>query len=1396
MADKNAKPKVTPKKTASKQRSQVTAKPAATNKSKSTTATKTAAKTETIKAEPKKAEKSRVSREKSPRKEKLAAVLSSRKFKLVATFVVSLILSISLGAGLAFGMRDINPNGNNSGLLNTRTVLTDKPTPKSEQLLSPVNSDSIPQNAYKYEYSNATMVDYYAEVTGEYKRVKPVEETKDERDAFVPATGNVFANNAQRYPKYGSTLKHTIGTGEAQVAARAAIIQEAGYLCAWGTAGANRGGAQTADKYTRIDKDGYLYQYKDGEWIHSLEKTASGYGTEWRQLYKHSAANGMYMEGYTRNGVKYEVSDDAPGVVKEITMRSRAYGYGITGLYAPAGEVIKVEISGADMNSTNGITIHIGQALYNGQANNIWVSKNQMQRFPYLLTTLNLNKSTCEYNATTDTWTGYVGSFIGGPIYIRNKNTNAKIKISGGLEYLHYILGYTTEEEFNRLKTQSKVPYFDLEVWHRGVLHSGPRYYAETFSYEKLYKAAMLWDKVASVTAVSSNQGIVFLYDPFVAAGAAVAFPGRSSVNCPLGWMSQSLNYNGIVTSGSWGNFHEYHHNFQGYGVGAGGEVTNNALTLVSYALFTKISSNRGIGNYGAQGLSGWNRYTSASWALNETLKATSSQKSLPLYATLLHNFGAAAFTNTRKGGQSYAGYMGAWQNYTHNNMYYYFNDILHGTGITNNAPADYPMFVPVSCVYQTGRSYMYNGEKKYFKTMQPYVIAKDTFDIDLSRYTTTSGGQYESGSIVIPNGFTYKVKSVTKPANGSIEFINKNKLKYTPAKDAKTGSTSGEILVTLEITKDDGAFKVDDVTLILEFQISQEVNRTTLTRTTYTYTEQNMYSDAETAFNNKFAGGTSVVKNHVNFTQNANTDIWYRPDTEKYHTSYPNDPDSYFAHNNTIDVVDGKLYFASDGKYRVYLRGRLNCALYYSLNGKKYYLGATIKDTIASSTSHLFRPNDSKTYFDIEFDEGNVYINGSTTPIYKIEPAQGELIENWLYIKEVMLVENFGNSCSYIGVGMKQWDDPQFTQEINYYYDEARTEQVTSAEYDEMSDEEKLALYTKTYYLNSAGQEVSEEEVMSAQRTPPTITNNSQPYINAYRTDYNFPDNGDFESDYFYLRDYNINYTGRTETYSTWDESAKLVETNFVAENAAYKIDNLFVEGTTTFIHPRANTANGMYFTLDMGKMITANKVTFRGRTPNAANTAQQGLPKKFTVEISTDGVKYTSAGEYTNGTGAAHSATVNLNNVYKFRYVKITMASSHSNTGRIILSGIEFSYTLSLTGNGANRISPHNDSIIFTGNWKAEQGTAYFGLYYHGKNGSKVNFQFTGTRVAVVTSTQKDSHFNVYIDGKKVDSIDVLRTTGNSSITYLSPELSKGKHKVEIRCTGDTYIDSFALY
>lgn len=858
-----------------------------------------------------------------------------KKMMTVVISAVAIVLMIAIVLGIVIGVKSCNKN----------------------------DDGDDPVNALNYKYMATTPIGFNSETLGTVERVKPVAEIKD---GGLPA-----------YPQYGKNLSSVLGTSDEKVAARNALIRESNYLTATGTSNAGAG------DYTWMDENGFLYKGSTFEPVKTLDSEGNH-----RQLYKHTASVGLYGG---------DVADDEPAIVKQITFQPRGYSsYSVTGVYAPAGEVIKIQISEKDMDATGGVVIHIGQALYNGQANNIWAAKNQMPRFPVILNTMAVNKQTSTYE--DGVYTAYVGSFVGGPIYVRNTSKTVKVTISGGVRYSHFILGYTTPEEFEE-NAKSSAPYFDMEVWNYGVLHSGPKSCAKNFSYDDLYKAAVLWEKVSLVSTTNSKQGVVFIYDAFVAAGAAVAFPGRSSVNCPTGWMSSSLNYKGMVTSGAWGNFHEYHHNFQNYGVGDGGEVTNNGMTLVSYALFTKISSARSLSNYGASGLGDWNRYTSATWALEQAMRigraganAENGNKGLALYATLLHNFGADNYIQSKVKqqktgayGQNYAGYLRAWQDTVHNNMSYYFNNIL-GAGLgTQYDNAEYPMFVPVASVYQTGRGYSYDGVKKYINTMQPYVIASgEEFTLDFRRYTLNSAGQYEYGSIVLPSDFDYSIKSISDPEFGELEKVEEGIYKYKPDPN---NLRSGKMILTLALRKSATAdesvnFEVEDVELVIELEQTHEKNKYVLNRTTYEYEAGKAPTDAREAYTSNYAGHINKIDaDNINKVQNSNTDVWYNTTDD-------------LAPLNTVVEVRGKLYASETGKYRIALRGRYNVALYVSLDGGKTYELAGYKNTLSAANGFDF--TDENTFKDYELEAGT-----------------------WVYFKEVMINSDKRNSFIGMGFGM-----------------------------------------------------------------------------------------------------------------------------------------------------------------------------------------------------------------------------------------------------------------------------------------------------------------------------------------------------------------------------------------
>ena len=757
---------------------------------------------------------------------------------------------------------------------------------------------------------NPTKVWYSAEYLGKVER-------------RLPEASN---GGLDRYPAYGTTLSDT--TDEE----KQAILNENAALCA------------STSTYDAMDKDGNLY----------LGGVATG-----NKLYKHTASDGLY-EG--------SLSDDEEAVVKKITMQARPAGNHITGLYAPAGEVVKIEMSAEDLEKTGGLIVRIGQALQNGQANNIWI-KRDFVRMPNLLNTMAASSEVT-----------YVGSFLGGPIYVQPVNAGVKfsVTVSGAVPYWHYIYGYTTEEEFYATKNSS-TPYFDMEIWDDAVRHSGPKARAVQFDYEQITAAAVLWDKISRV----SNQvpsgsaaaiGITFLYDPFVAAGSMVAFVGRSTVNCPLYCMTAALDAESAVnnsTDAFWGCIHEYNHHYQRYGFSGGDEVTNNAVSLVSYSLFTRNSANREIGNANEGNYAvGWDRYTNPSWALRQTLANSSTNSNLDSYANLLHSFGQSLFLQAAKNGNG-AGGVDNWykavSDATRYDMTYYFTEILHQTVsdsvVEEYASKGYPAFVPVATIYQTGRSYVIGGNKYYSRTAQPYGIEKgNDFQLNFN------------DNIVIPSGFSWSVKSVTEPEYGELYKVTDGVYTYTPDENA---AESGKIIITLAITKDGGAFLVDDVDLVIELR-QKQYKPTLLERTVYTYTNETMYASPVEAYEKGYAGYETVTDgDNDNPTQNANTDIWV-PDPKK----------------NAIMEVRGKFYVPSKGKYRIAIRGRQYAALYLSFDGQNYELAANMTNL---TNNVAFLTDNENNYKDYELEKGQ-----------------------WVYFKEILLVTY---DRSFVGLGWGRFD-------------------------------------------------------------------------------------------------------------------------------------------------------------------------------------------------------------------------------------------------------------------------------------------------------------------------------------------------------------------------------------
>ncbi len=733
------------------------------------------------------------------------------------------------------------------------------------------------------DYPTDVKVGYSAEILGTVKRQRP--ETKDE--------------GLGAYPEYGKQL---YAAGEdVNIAEKRALLAENDLLRTGAELATN--GQYVETTFDEMDEKGNLYF--NGENIH-------------RKLYKHTAAKGMYYG---------DVSDDEPALIKRISMKPHKVGDEITGLYAPAGEVITIEMSDEDFAATGGLTVFIGQALQNGQANNIWEAR-EFVRMPVILTRMTTKKAK-----------SYVGSYFGGPIYIKPQKAGVPftVTITGAVGYRHFILGYTTPEEFEESKSYS-APYFDLEVWDNCVRHSGPLKYAADYSFEDLYNAAYLWKRISEISnsvpaADTSDAGIGFIYDPFVAAGAAVAFVGRNSTNCPPDWMQGSLDYQSFITNGSWGNIHEFNHHYQSYGLPDNTEVSNNATSLVSYSLFTDISSGRRAGKT----QDWWNNFLNPQFVLEQTKLSLSNFNSkaegyaerdtaLDAYANILHSFGqrlfldAAAYWKERGQGnkQGTDAYFEAVCRTTHYDMSWYFEKLLRlpvGEDVKNAIKAEnYPAYVPVASVYQTGAGYLYNGGEQFSETARPYVIrAGEDFTLDLSQ------------NLVAPEGFTLTIKSVSNPESGTIRDIGGGKYLYTPS----AAESSGKIYVTVGVKRDDNLFEVRDIKLVIELVQSEAENAHMLQRTTYTYDANKLPASVDAAVESDFAGYSEVETgdNVAVNGSNGNAQVW-------------------FPAKNTVTDMRGRLYMTSAGKYRISLRGRRFCNLYLSTDGgKSWQLAVKIDD-------------------------------------------------------------------------------------------------------------------------------------------------------------------------------------------------------------------------------------------------------------------------------------------------------------------------------------------------------------------------------------------------------------------------------------------------------------------
>ncbi len=705
---------------------------------------------------------------------------------------------------------------------------------------------------------------YFGEIGG---KVKQINETLGYVERNIPSSLSSEGLNS-RYPTYGTSLPDISDEEKDNLLAETSLM------------------LASDTTYDSLDADGNYY----------LNGEPTG-----KKLYKHESAVGMYYG---------DVSDSERAVVEQITICAEEVRNYVTGLYAPAGEVVKIEISQEDLAAIGGeLLVVVGQVSHRNNINNIWKERNDFSRMPIIANKL-----------TVTSTTAYVGNPLGGPIYIYPSafGKTFTVTISGAVKYAHFIYGQTTSEQAEQMKDYS-APYYDYEVWDLGVRLSGPSKYGN-YDYENLVQVGELWEKIVRTSrqvpcSANATISVGYVFDCFVAAGAACAFQGGHSwVNAPCSWMANSVNYDSMVTDGFWGVIHEYNHLYQSFGMESTktNEVTNNATSLLSYLSYTKISEKRSL-NDGTLG-NGWNRYTDASRSLRETLEGYEKggvQQALNAYADLIHALGTDVFTKATRlqTGFGVDNWYEALSLATDYNFTYYFEKIL-GQTLSQEKKDLYDdsariTFVPVATVFQTGRSH-YEGNREVFtQTMTPFVIDYgEKLQINFNE------------RLLVPGDFTFEIKRVSQPKNGKITKVGDGVYEYAPSGK----EYSGEIKVVVGLASP--TYSTRDVTLTLEFR-QKHKNQVEVIK--YTYGGETSYSTVQEALEANFAGYTDISE-----SKNTSTFI------------------NGLAYGQ-IGIVKGKIYIQKTGKYALCLRsGRGNNTLYMAVNDKN-----ALEEALCLNTDH-----------------------------------------------------------------------------------------------------------------------------------------------------------------------------------------------------------------------------------------------------------------------------------------------------------------------------------------------------------------------------------------------------------------------------------------------------------
>ncbi|MDQ1152749.1 M60 family metallopeptidase [Sphingobacterium zeae] len=261
----------------------------------------------------------------------------------------------------------------------------------------------------------------------------------------------------------------------------------------------------------------------------------------------------------------------------EFKVQATPAPYYSTGLYAPAGEVVRITVP----QGVVGLTVQLGV-----HEDNIG-GKDAPRRDALIYTRKELFPGV-----------NYVRNLYGGTIWIINEKpmtSPVTLKIAGAVKATDFVLGKSTIAQWQKDVMASDVPWMDLIGKH--VAFSVPRSLISRFIQsgraDHIDEALELWDKTYEEDyydwmGLSRNApDIINRYPEFWERGVMDIHPSVGYAHSGSPWVMQEdeywldelINPNTIKKGTSWGTYHEVGHNYQAvfsWSWSDLGETTNN----------------------------------------------------------------------------------------------------------------------------------------------------------------------------------------------------------------------------------------------------------------------------------------------------------------------------------------------------------------------------------------------------------------------------------------------------------------------------------------------------------------------------------------------------------------------------------------------------------------------------------------------------------------------------------------------------------------------------------------------------------------------------------------------------------------------------------------------------